>query len=542
MKKTLTIFVLLSVLTSCGQNGTIDECLDKVESCMSATPDSALVILESMDSVNFDSKEQNARYALLKSMALDKNYIDRTDDSLVNIAVDYYRHRFNALYGFRSYYYQARIYQNAGQMDRAMESLVRAEHIGSNKIPADDLARLHIAKSQILTSRYDYSKNLLTELKLVESYSKEAGKINNYVLSLQEQAKAYIVNKNYSEANRCLEVIRGQDSLSYQSILGYNKICLYLSVNSEQPSDSISVALNRYLAIAKDPSEVNWEFVAQAYMRLGNYASAINALQKHSAYNDLAADDAYYYLMSETCHSLGDYQQAYDNLVRYSDISDSLDMIKMRQEVNSVKENFENELLIQKQHWLLCICALLFVTFIFIIVFYLLRKRKKERMLMVKYNDLKEEYDYLNMTKESCKAKMISCADEETLKILDRRIKALGTFLSKDIPDSLSKVADKLEDLTVDKNIVTDSIGMLYAIYHPAFVLKLEEYGLTASEVGFCCLLVLGLRTSELSMVINKSNTYNISSRIRSKLKLEHDSGKLANWLVQLYEDSEDRS
>lgn len=167
-----------------------------------------------------------------------------------------------------------------------------------------------------------------------------------------------------------------------------------------------------------------------------------------------------------------------------------------------------------------------FLTVIFIIVVYLLRKRKNERMLMAKYNDLKEEYDYLNKAKESCQAEMISCADEETLKILDRRIKALGTFLSKDIPDSLSKVADKLENLTVDKNIVTDSIGMLYAIYHPAFVLKLEEYGLTASEVGFCCLLVLGLRTSELSMVVNKSNTYNISSRIRAKLKLEHDSGR----------------
>lgn len=542
MKKILTLFALLCVFAYCGRNDKIDECLNKAESCMSDAPDSALAILESMDSVHFDSRGQNARYALLKSMALDKNYIDRTDDSLVNIAVNYYSHRFNALYEFKSYYYQARIYQNAGQMDRAMESLVRAEHIVSNKIPADDLARLHIAKSQILTNRYDYSKNLLTELKLVESYSKEAGKINNYVLSLQEQAKAYIVKKNYREANRCLEVIRGQDSLSYQSLLGYNKICLYLSVNSEQPSDSISVALNRYLAIANDSSEVNWEFVAQAYMRLGNYACAINALQKHSAYNDLTADDAYYYLMSETCHSLGDYQQAYDNLVRYSDISDSLDMIKMRLEVNSVKENFENELLIQKQHWLLCVSALLFVTFVFIIVVYLLRKRKKERMLMVKYNDLKEEYDYLSKAKESCQAKMISCADEETLKILDRRIKALGTFLSKDIPDSLSKVADKLENLTADKIIVTDSIGMLYAIYHPAFVLRLEEYGLTASEVGFCCLLVLGLRTSELSMVINKSNTYNISSRIRAKLKLEHDSGRLANWLVQLYEESEDKS
>lgn len=104
MKKALTFLVVLCVLTSCGRNDKIDECLNKAESCMSDTPDSALAILESIDSVHFDSRKQNARYALLKSMALDKNYIDRTDDSLVNIAVNYYRHRFNASYKFKSYY------------------------------------------------------------------------------------------------------------------------------------------------------------------------------------------------------------------------------------------------------------------------------------------------------------------------------------------------------------------------------------------------------------------------------------------------------
>ena len=97
MKNVLTVSILISVLTLCGRNQTVDESLDRAESCMSASPDSALAILESIDSLHFDSRSQNARYALLKSIALDKNYIDRTDDSLVNIAVSYYRHRRNAV-------------------------------------------------------------------------------------------------------------------------------------------------------------------------------------------------------------------------------------------------------------------------------------------------------------------------------------------------------------------------------------------------------------------------------------------------------------
>ena len=533
------MFVLAFVLTFCGRNQTVNESLDRAESCMSASPDSALAILESIDSLHFDSRSQNARYALLKSIALDKNCIDRTDDSLINIAVSFYRHRHNAPYRFKSYYYQARVYQNAGQMDKAMESLVCAEHIRSTKISSEDRSRLHIAKSQILTSRYDYSDNLISELKLVESYSLKAGKRNNYVSSLLDQARAYIIRNNFNDADHCLKIVKSQDSLSHRSLLGYNKLCLCLSVNSGQSPDSIYAVLDKYLAVAEDPSEINWKFVAQAYMKLGEYATAINSLNQYSEYNDFSADEAYYLLRSNAYYSLGNYQLAYDYLARYSNISDSLDMAKMSQEVNSVKERFENRQQIRRQHLTLSIILLVVAFSIVIITLYLFRKYSEEQRLTQKYNELKEEYQYLSDTKENYKSKIISNVDEETLKILDRRIKALGTFLSKDTPDSLSKVADKLEDLTANRNVVTDSIGMLYAIYHPTFVLKLENFGLTASEVGFCCLLVLGFRTSELSQVVNKSNTYNISSGIRAKLKLEQNSGKLANWLNQLFESSE---
>lgn len=105
MRYLLTISFLICVLTFCGRQDVVTESLDRAESCMSDRPDSALAILEALDSTQFNSRRQNARYALLKSIALDKNYIDRTDDSLVNIAVNYYRHRRNALYKFKSYYY-----------------------------------------------------------------------------------------------------------------------------------------------------------------------------------------------------------------------------------------------------------------------------------------------------------------------------------------------------------------------------------------------------------------------------------------------------
>lgn len=87
---------------------------------------------------------------------------------------------------------------------------------------------------------------------------------------------------------------------------------------------------------------------------------------------------------------------------------------------------------------------------------------------------------------------------------------------------------------------VTDSIGLIYAIYYPHFVAKLTDRGLTASEIGYCCLLVIGLKTSELPKVVNYSNTYNISSRLRSKLGLKMEDGTLSSWLKRIFNENRD--
>lgn len=55
-----------------------------------SAPDSALQVLEAMPSEHFLLPRDRADYALLKSIALDKNYIDLTDDSLARIATKGY--------------------------------------------------------------------------------------------------------------------------------------------------------------------------------------------------------------------------------------------------------------------------------------------------------------------------------------------------------------------------------------------------------------------------------------------------------------------
>ena len=104
--------------------------LEDVDSYIEARPDSALAVLEGIDVEDLGSREEKAKYALLMSMALDKNYVDRTDFEVLQPAIDYYEDHGTATDKLRTFYYQGRIYQNGGDDEMAMECFVRAVEEG----------------------------------------------------------------------------------------------------------------------------------------------------------------------------------------------------------------------------------------------------------------------------------------------------------------------------------------------------------------------------------------------------------------------------
>ena len=99
--------------------------LDDVESYIAERPDSALVVLESIDSTALKTKGLKAHHALLHAMALDKNYIDVTDDSLANIAVKYYQKRGDKRNLVRSLYYKGLSYYYDEQYNNSILELSR---------------------------------------------------------------------------------------------------------------------------------------------------------------------------------------------------------------------------------------------------------------------------------------------------------------------------------------------------------------------------------------------------------------------------------
>ena len=83
--------VILAVcLCSCFHTSDVDRVLDQAEMCLSTAPDSAFVVLDSLDRSLLNTKKLQARHALLYSQALEKVGIEVYNDSIVNIAIDYY--------------------------------------------------------------------------------------------------------------------------------------------------------------------------------------------------------------------------------------------------------------------------------------------------------------------------------------------------------------------------------------------------------------------------------------------------------------------
>lgn len=114
MKVLYTALLALLLFPSCRrQSGDIDSFLHNAESLMNEHPEDALSIIRHIDRRKIYSSASEARYALLYSQALDKNYVDVTSDSLTAVAVNYYdRH------GTKHERAMAHYYQGPGLLQR----------------------------------------------------------------------------------------------------------------------------------------------------------------------------------------------------------------------------------------------------------------------------------------------------------------------------------------------------------------------------------------------------------------------------------------
>ncbi len=209
--------------------------LDDAASYISARPDSALAVLKSIDTDAVNCRRINAQYALLYSMALDKNAIDETNDSLITIATDWYHRHGSADDRLKAFYYHGRVRQNAGDNEGAMEQFVRAESY--TEAARDEYAKglLYNAMGNVYMEIFETDRAYDSFILARDCYFR-VGDTDKYTGTLLHLVRYYIARDNYDDAANLLsdvmclwsEISMYTKSLYYYQAINLNKrFCRY---------------------------------------------------------------------------------------------------------------------------------------------------------------------------------------------------------------------------------------------------------------------------------------------------------------------------
>ncbi len=157
----LLLFPLaVTLLYSCGIRHTA-AVLDDVETYIQERPDSALATLRAIDTTTLATRSLRAQYALLNATALDKNWIDTTDVSVVMPAVTYYDRHPSGLNRAKAWYYLGRIQENGGDYPKAIFSFTRSmafmEKMEDNRFKA----MISAAIARLYSTSFDYEEALV---------------------------------------------------------------------------------------------------------------------------------------------------------------------------------------------------------------------------------------------------------------------------------------------------------------------------------------------------------------------------------------------
>ena len=539
----LTIALSLLITFSCRNIEKVEEQMHTASGYMEQHPELALELLDSIDCEMLSTRKAQARHALLYSMALDKNYIDVTNDSILSPAIKYYKNHGTADDKLLTYYYWGRIAMNAGDYENALKRFISAEQYVNDAHEHVAAARLY--KAQMVIYQYSYESSMILEAaQEAASHYLSAKDTTRYINTLNDVVAGHLHRQDTAAARESLNEIK-----SYWSILTPRQVSNWYSaelfLNEFTGQLNAEEMITEYLAAVPDSSTVRWLSVANAHYYSGEYEKAIDALNEYSKYEKPEA--AYYLISGHTNAEIGNYLQAAHSYGQYIELTSEKNGALFESDINFIKERYEAQLRISRNRFILIILALcamlLFLTSI--LVMNRIKQVKLElRVIEAEKNAEKIRHDEeMKKTKaeadkyadmygnalaeiENLNETLQNTALDHTVKMhIVERLNLLNKFIASNMTPYFSKdAANELKQLMNDKKHFIESTRISFLIEHPQFIHYLKKRGLSDSEIGYCCLYAMGLKGKDISSYMGNGH-YKLSSMIRKKLSLsEHDT------------------
>lgn len=419
---TLYIYLLFAIATSCSESNAIQQVFDEAENVMESHSDSAYSLLRTIESEKLRTRGGRAHYALLYTQAEDKNYIDKTNDSLISIATNYYGHHGNVRQHFLSLYYKGRVLYNAGDYLHAMLSYSEAELLVKELQDDYYAGLLYSQLGGIYMSYYDFPKGLEAYQK-AETYYKVAGKNLHRLYAKVEQTTAFRNLNEYIKSDSLLQsVLIEANRIENHTLIDYTLSSLlmqYVEQERMQEAKDIYEKLVSQYNIEDNTSSF-MASVIQILLFDNNVNKAKKALQKAWMRAKTAEDSISCHLSAARIHkTLCQFDSAMIEQEAGILIQNRIVSKNLRQPVLTIQRNYlaqelEYEAYKRKMNKIVYVSIILMICVLVLVGVYFLLRRLRKHYRRSLHRRLQQQED-----KNRCKIELLwqeTMQREETIR------------------------------------------------------------------------------------------------------------------------------
>ena len=511
----LPFLLLILILTGCISSRKDNLRMNRAERLMESAPDSAMAILDSISLSSLSSRQEKARYALLKSMALDKNFIDTITFDVLQPAIDRYLEKGTPDEKLRTLYYQGRIFENRNEVENAMKCYFKATELRDFITDSIVLARAYTSKGYIYYNQNKFLSSVseyLAGAAIYEAIKRDDLRADNLVQALD----IYTNIQDRHHADSILAILGTlPDSLYSATAMTLHCKIIYAR-NFLSPKD-ITALLDTI-----DNERLNDGILldmALAYVRAGDKKKALECFRAVSdAYNKNRVK--YLSIKSDVLEANGYYVEALSSLRAGIAASDSVLRSWQSDDRLTVENKYELEKTLSEEKnrtegkerevwWAVVVILILIILSMGLYLF--LRETKikvlktekenfthrlnstildkKNTRISKRYNDLKKDYDSLSQMLHSARAAHCDMMEytegmrdelvktRETVENIRSECRALSSLLTEKNQriDELKKRIDGLRKILIRETHIVNGLLASHIASNAKYQVKYDQ-------------------------------------------------------------------
>ena len=516
----LTILLLLAC-TACDRSARhVTEHLSQAEELIWAAPDSALHILESISTSRHLTGKEQADYALLLSLAQYRCYIPVSSDSLINLAIEYYKDKNDADKKGAAFYVKGCILEEyTKDIPNALLAYKEAEMCIPDMNEKRYVARIYSSLGYINKKSFHFDPAKEYYQKAVQANIDGKDTVA-YASNLLNLSTLYYTLHQADSANRCINtLIDIADSLNDLDL----QVKISNNIANRKIFEKNYAEAEKYLIHAIRLSSPHFPDklslgLANLYAYTGQKEKA-DSLFTHllSCPDLLVRSNSYLDLLN---YFLASHPQEHSYLNHYIALTDSIYKENRAEEVGKIQQKYDNEVLARTNDqlyfkWILT--SVVGSLICIIAVTFLQKKWRKANALQKQIEELEEKKKVLTSSSQENERYVIQISElESQINDLKNEKRRLKYFIKKTKKSKENKEDDYssifktylsiTKDKTYDKELERDNLRQWLNLTNQNFTDKLIKHYPVLSKsnqlMDVCCLTALNLSIEDIATLL----------------------------------------